>query len=141
MKRTASAVWNGDLKGGKGTVSSQSGVLDRTQYSFGTRFENGIGTNPEELVAAAHAGCFTMAFSGQLGTANLTPTQLETNATLTFEKTDAGWTVTAIHLAVTGTVPGADDATFQRLAQNAKKDCPISRLLNTNITMEAKLQG
>ncbi|MGB3428640.1 MAG: OsmC family protein [Burkholderiaceae bacterium] len=141
MKRTASAVWNGDLKGGKGTVSSQSGVLDKTQYSFGTRFENGIGTNPEELIAAAHAGCFTMAFSGQLGTANLTPTQLETNATLTFEKTDAGWTVTAIHLAVAGTVPGADDATFQRLAANAKKDCPISRLLNTTITLEAKLQG
>jgi osmotically inducible protein OsmC len=141
MKRTASAVWNGDLKGGKGTVSSQSGVLDKTQYSFGTRFENGIGTNPEELIAAAHAGCFTMAFSGQLGTASLTPTQLETNATLTFEKTDAGWTVTAIHLAVAGTVPGADDATFQRLAANAKKDCPISRLLNTTITLEAKLQG
>jgi osmotically inducible protein OsmC len=141
MKRTASAVWNGDLKGGKGTVSSQSGVLDKTQYSFGTRFENGIGTNPEELIAAAHAGCFTMAFSGQLGTANLTPTQLETNATLTIEKTDAGWTVTAIHLAVVCTVPGADDATFQRLAANAKKDCPISRLLNTTITMEAKLLG
>ena len=141
MKRTASAVWNGDLKGGKGTVSSQSGVLDKTQYSFGTRFENGIGTNPEELIAAAHAGCFTMALSGQLGTADLTPTQLETSATLTFEKTDAGWTVTAIHLAVVGTVPGADDETFQKLATNAKKDCPISRLLNTNITMEAKLQG
>src|SRR5512139_2227223 len=105
MKRTASAAWSGDLKSGKGSVSSQSGVLDRTQYSFGTRFENGIGTNPEELVAAAHAGCFTMAFSGQLGTANLTPTQLETNATLTFEKTEPGWTVTAIHLSVVGTVP------------------------------------
>jgi osmotically inducible protein OsmC len=141
MKRTASAVWNGDLKSGKGTVSSQSGVLDRTQYSFGTRFENGVGTNPEELIAAAHAGCFTMALSAQLGTANLVPQQLETNATLTFEKTDAGWTVTAIHLATTGSVPGADDATFQRLAQAAKKDCPISRLLNTNITMDAKLQG
>ena len=141
MKRTASAVWNGDLKRGTGTVSSQSGVLDKTQYSFGTRFENGIGTNPEELIAAAHAGCFTMAFSGQLGTANLVPTQLETQATLTFEKTEPGWTVTAIHLSVVGTVPGADDATFQRLAATAKKDCPISRLLNTTITMEAKLQA
>lgn len=139
MKRTASAVWNGDLKTGKGTVSSASGVLDKTQYSFGTRFENGVGTNPEELIAAAHAGCFTMAFSGQLGTANLVPEQLETNATLTFEKLDAGWTVTSVHLAVAGKVPGADDATFQRLAANAKKDCPISRLLNTTITMEAKL--
>lgn len=141
MKRTASAVWNGDLKTGKGTVSSQSGVLDKTQYSFGTRFENGVGTNPEELVAAAHAGCFTMAFSAQLGTANLVPTQLDTHATLTFEKLDAGWTVTSIHLAVVGTVPGADDATFQRLAAAAKADCPISRLLKTAISMEAKLQG
>lgn len=139
MKRTASAVWNGDLKTGKGTVSSASGVLNRTQYSFGTRFENGVGTNPEELIAAAHAGCFTMALSAQLGTANLVPEQLETNATLAFDKTEAGWTVTSIHLAVAGKVPGADDATFQRLASNAKKDCPISRLLNTNITMEAKL--
>jgi osmotically inducible protein OsmC len=141
MKRTASAVWNGDLKTGKGSVSSQSGVLSKTQYSFGTRFENGIGTNPEELIAAAHAGCFTMALSGQLGTANLVPQQLETTASLTFEKTDAGWTVTAIHLAVVGIVPGADEATFQALAANAKADCPISRLLKTSITMEAKLQG
>lgn len=141
MKRTASAAWSGDLKTGKGTVSSQSGVLNKTQYSFGTRFENGAGTNPEELVAAAHAGCFTMALSAQLGTANLVPTQLDTNATLTFEKTEPGWTVTAIHLSVVGTVPGADDATFQRLAAAAKKDCPISRLLNTTITMEAKLQS
>lgn len=139
MKRTASAVWSGDLKTGKGTVSSASGVLDKTQYSFGTRFENGVGTNPEELIAAAHAGCFTMALSAQLGTANLVPDQLETNATLVFEKTDAGWSVTSIHLAVAGKVPGADDATFQRLASDAKKDCPISRLLNTTITMEAKL--
>jgi osmotically inducible protein OsmC len=141
MKRTASAVWNGDLKTGKGSVSSQSGVLSKTQYSFGTRFENGIGTNPEELIAAAHAGCFTMALSGQLGTANLVPQQLETTASLTFEKTDAGWTVTAIHLAVVGIVPGADEATFQELAASAKADCPISRLLKTSITMEAKLQG
>ena len=141
MKRTASAVWNGDLKTGKGTVSSQSGVLDKTQYSFGTRFENGRGTNPEELVAAAHAGCFTMALSAQLGTANLVPQQLETTATLTFDKTDAGWTVTGIHLDVVGAVPGADHATFQKLAANAKADCPISRLLKTDITMSAKLQG
>jgi osmotically inducible protein OsmC len=139
MKRTASAVWSGDLKTGKGTVSSASGVLNQTQYSFGTRFENGVGTNPEELIAAAHAGCFTMALSAQLGTANLVPERLDTNATLTFDKTDAGWTVTSIHLAVAGRVPGADDATFQRLAADAKKDCPISRLLKTDITLEAKL--
>jgi osmotically inducible protein OsmC len=141
MKRTASAVWNGDLKSGKGTVSTQSGVLDKTQYSFGTRFENGIGTNPEELVAAAHAGCFTMALSAQLGTANLVPTQLETKATLDFDKGEGGWSVTRIHLDVVGSVPGADDATFQKLAANAKADCPISRLLKTDITMTAKLQG
>jgi osmotically inducible protein OsmC len=141
MKRTASAVWNGDLKTGKGTVSTQSGVLNGTQYSFGTRFESGTGTNPEELIAAAHAGCFTMALSAQLGTANLVPQQLETQATLTFDKTDAGWTVTGIHLAVVGRVPGADDATFQKLASSAKSDCPISRLLKTTITMEAKLQA
>ena len=141
MKRTASAVWNGDLKNGKGTISTASGVLKDTQYSFVTRFESGIGTNPEELIAAAHAGCFTMALSAQLGTANLVPDKLETTATLTFDKADAGWTVTGIHLDVSGTVPRADDATFQKLAANAKSDCPVSRLLNTNITMTAKLQG
>ena len=106
MKRTASAVWNGDLKTGKGSVSTASGVLSRTQYSFGTRFESGVGTNPEELVAAAHAGCFTMALSAQLGEAMLVPQSLETQATLTFEKQDVGWTVTGIHLDVTGRVPG-----------------------------------
>jgi lipoyl-dependent peroxiredoxin len=141
MKRSASAVWNGDLKTGKGSVSTQSGVLDKAQYAFGTRFENGIGTNPEELIAAAHAGCFTMALSGQLGTANLVPERLETTASLTFEKQDAGWTVTGIHLDVVGRVPGADAETFQKYASAAKQGCPISRLLNTNITMEAKLEG
>ena len=113
MKRSASAMWNGDLKSGKGTISTDSGLLSNAQYSFGTRFESGKGTNPEELIAAAHAGCFTMALSAQLGTANLVPQQLDTQATLTFDKTDAGWTVTGIHLAVVGRVPGADDATFQ----------------------------
>jgi lipoyl-dependent peroxiredoxin len=140
-KRTASAVWNGDLKSGKGTVSSQSGVLSKTPYSFGRRFENDEGTNPEELVAAAHAGCFTMALSGQLGSANLVADQLETTATLTFEKTDAGWTVTSSHLAVVGSVPGADVETFTKLANVAKQDCPISRLLKTNITLDARLKG
>ena len=141
MKRNASAEWQGDLKTGKGMVSTDSGVLAKTQYSFGTRFENGKGTNPEELVAAAHAGCFTMALSGQLGNAGLTPEQLRTTATLTFEKLEAGWTVTQIHLDVKGKVPKADQAAWDKATQAAKAGCPISRLLNTTITMEAKLEG
>lgn len=141
MKRIGSAIWQGDLKTGKGTVSTGSGVLSKTQYSFSTRFENGQGTNPEELIAAAHAGCFTMALSAQLGNAGLTPEKLETTATVTFDKQEAGWTVTGIHLAVTGKVPKADQAAWEKAAQGAKVGCPISRLLNTTITMEAKLEG
>ena len=141
MKRTASAGWNGDLETGKGTVSTASGALSRTPFSFGTRFENGAGTNPEELVAAAHAGCFTMALSAQLGEAKLVPQSLETQATLTFDKTEAGWTVTGIHLQVAGRVPGADAQTFQKCADAAKAGCPISRLLNTTITMDATLES
>lgn len=140
MKRTGSAVWQGDLKSGKGTVSTESGVLSQTQYSFSTRFENGKGTNPEELVAAAHAGCFTMALSAQLGEAGLTPEKLETTATVTFDKVEAGWTVTNIALSVRGKVPKADEAAWNKAAQSAKTGCPISRLLNTTITMEAKLE-
>ena len=139
MIRKASAVWKGSLKDGKGAVSSDSGVLSNTQYSFSTRFENGRGTNPEELIAAAHAACFTMALSAQLGGANLTPESLETSAALTMEKLDAGWTVTKIHLDVTGRVPGADDAAFQKAAGDAKAGCPISRLLKAEITMTARL--
>ncbi|CAI4029623.1 osmotically inducible peroxiredoxin OsmC [Nitrospira tepida] len=141
MKRHASAIWQGDLKTGKGTVSSESGVLSKTQYSFGTRFENGPGTNPEELIAAAHAGCFTMALSGQLGNAGLVAEKLETTATLTFEKLDAGWTVTQIHLDVKGKVPKADAAAWEKATSAAKAGCPISRLLNTTITMDAKLEA
>ncbi|HZS43840.1 MAG TPA: OsmC family protein [Blastocatellia bacterium] len=141
MKRTASAAWQGGLKDGKGTVSTQSGVLSKTQYSFGTRFEDGAGTNPEELIAAAHAGCFTMALSGQLGNAGMTAQSIDTNATLTFEKLNAGWTVTEIHLDVTANIPGADKAAFETAANNAKAGCPISRLLNTKITMDAKLNS
>lgn len=141
MKRQASARWHGDLKTGKGTVSTESEVLTNTQYSFGTRFENGKGTNPEELIAAAHAGCFTMALSGQLGNAGLVPDKLETAATLTFEKLEAGWTVTQIHLDVKGKVPKADAAAWEKATQAAKAGCPISRLLNTTITMDAKLEG
>src|SRR5437870_4809226 len=141
MKRTASAVWRGDLKSGKGSISTESGVLKETQYSFSTRFEDGIGTNPEELIAAAHAGCFTMALSGQLGGAGMTAENIDTTATLTFEKLEAGWTVTGIHLDVTATIPGADPAAFETAANNAKAGCPISRLLNTKITMDAKLSA
>lgn len=141
MKRTGSAVWQGDLKAGKGTVSTASGVLSNQQYSFGTRFENGPGTNPEELIAAAHAGCFTMALSAQLGNAGLTPEKLETTATVTFDKLDAGWTVTGILLDVKGKVPKADQTAWDKATQAAKSGCPISRLLNTTITMNAKLEG
>jgi lipoyl-dependent peroxiredoxin len=139
MKRNASAEWHGDLKTGKGRLSTDSGVLSKTPYSFGTRFENGPGTNPEELIAAAHAGCFTMALSAQLGEAGLVAEHLETTATLTFEQRDAGWTVTQIHLDVKGKVPRADTAAWEKTTQAAKAGCPISRLLNTTITMDAKL--
>ncbi|MDF0642601.1 MAG: OsmC family protein [Nitrospira sp.] len=139
MKRSASAAWRGDLKAGKGTVSTESGVLSQAQYSFGTRFESGKGTNPEELIAAAHAGCFTMALSAQLSNAGLVPEKLETTATVQFEKLDAGWTVTKIHLDVKGTVPKADATAWEKATTAAKTGCPVSRLLNTTITMDAKL--
>jgi osmotically inducible protein OsmC len=141
MKRKASAVWQGGLKDGKGTISTESGVLSKTQYSFSTRFENGTGTNPEELIAAAHAGCFTMALSAELGKAGLTPSSIETNATLTMEKLDSGWTVTEVHLDVAAKIPGSDSQRFTTAANTAKANCPISRLLNTKITMEAKLEA
>jgi lipoyl-dependent peroxiredoxin len=141
MQRKASAIWKGGLKDGKGSVSSASGVLNNTPYSFATRFENTPGTNPEELIAAAHAGCFSMALSAQLGGANLTPSSIETTATLSLEKLEAGWTITAVHLDVVGRVPGADNAKFQELANNAKAGCPVSKVLNAKITMDAKLEG
>ena len=141
MQRKASAIWKGGLKDGKGSVSSASTVLNNTPYSFSTRFENTPGTNPEELIAAAHAACFSMALSAQLGGANLTPSSIETSATLTMDKLDAGWTITAVHLDVVGRVPGADDAKFQELAGNAKAGCPVSKVLNAKITMSAKLEG
>src|SRR5579859_4778024 len=141
MQRKASAVWKGGLKDGKGTVSSTSGVLSNTPYSFTTRFENTPGTNPEELIAAAHAACFSMALSAQLGGANLTPSSIETSATLTMEKLDSGWTITAVHLDVVGRVPNADQAAFQKAAQDAKSGCPVSKVLKANITKDAKLEG
>lgn len=138
MKRKASAEWQGDLKSGKGMLSTESGVA--RSYSFANRFEEERGTNPEELIAAAHAGCFTMALSGELGKAGLTPESLRTSATVTMDKLEAGWTVTGSHLEVTGRVPGATEEAFRAAAQAAEKGCPISRLLNTKITMEAKLE-
>src|SRR6266853_5111227 len=123
MERKASAVWQGGLKDGKGTISTDSGVLDKTQYSFSTRFEDGKGTNPEELIAAAHAGCFAMALSGQLGNAGMTAESLEVTASVTLEKTDAGFTVTKSHLELTARIPGADKAAFETAAANAKAGC------------------
>jgi osmotically inducible protein OsmC len=139
MKRKASAEWKGDLKGGSGTVSTGSGAIANAKYSFTTRFEDAPGTNPEELVAAAHAGCFSMALSAQLGNAGLKAESIQTSATLTMEKLDAGWTVTEVHLDVDARVPGASPEAFEKAAADAKAGCPISRLLNAKITMAAKL--
>jgi osmotically inducible protein OsmC len=139
MQRSASAHWQGGLKDGKGTVSTASGVLSKTQYSFSTRFENGVGTNPEELIAAAHAGCFSMALSGQLDAAGMKAEAIDTTATLTMEKTDAGFTITKVHLDLKAKIPGGDAAKFQTAAANAKAGCPVSRVLNAEITLDAKL--
>ncbi len=139
MQRKAAAQWQGDLKSGKGIISTDSGVLSKTQYSFSTRFENGVGTNPEELIAAAHAGCFSMALSGQLGGAGMVAESIDTTAAVTMEKLDAGFTVTKVHLDVRAKIPGADASAFDAAANRAKTGCPISRLLNATITMDAKL--
>lgn len=141
MKRNAKAVWQGGLKDGKGTISTDSGVLSDTQYSFSTRFENGIGTNPEELIAAAHAGCFSMALSAQLGSAGLTAERIATTASVTLDKTDSGFAITAVHLDVSVKIPGADQAVFDEAARQAKEGCPVSRVLNAKITMDTKLEA
>ena len=140
MQRKASAVWRGALKDGKGSISTESGTLKDTQYSFSTRFENGVGTNPEELIAAAHAGCFAMAFSAELGKVGLTPESISATATVTLEKTNEGFTVTESHLDVTAKVPGADTAKVLEIANAAKAGCPISRLLKAKVSMDAKAQ-
>jgi len=140
MKRNGSAVWQGNLKQGKGTVSTASGILSNTQYSFSTRFENGVGTNPEELLAAAHAGCFAMALSAQLGEAGLTAERIDATATVSLEKTDGGFAITESHLEVKAKIPGADPAAFDKAAGNAKAGCPVSKLFNTKITMNAVLE-
>lgn len=139
MERTASAVWKGGLKDGQGTVSTASRALADTPYSFKDRFESGTGTNPEELVAAAHAGCFSMALSGQLASAGLTAQSIDTTATVTLEKLEAGFTVTEVHLKLVAKIPGASKAAFETAAGNAKAGCPISRLLNAKITLDAQL--
>jgi osmotically inducible protein OsmC len=141
MKRNASAEWKGGLKDGKGTISTESGVLANTQYSFGTRFENGKGTNPEELIGAAHAGCFSMALSAQLGEAGMTAERIATTATVTLEKGEGGFAITAVHLVVKAKIPGADQAKFMTAANNAKAGCPVSKVLNATITMDASLEG
>src|SRR5450755_3426695 len=139
MERKASAVWQGGLKDGRGEFATSSGVFAHVPYSFKTRFEGAPGTNPEELIAAAHAACFSMALSAQLGAANLTPESISTSATLTMEKLEAGWTITAVHLDVVAKVPGASAEAFSTAAQNAKAGCPVSKVLNAKITMDAKL--
>lgn len=141
MKRSASAVWKGGLKDGNGTISTDSGVLSNTQYSFSTRFEDGKGTNPEELIAAAHAGCFSMALSGQLGNAGITAESITTTAAVRLEKTEGGFTITAVHLDVAVKAPGADRKAFETAANNAKTGCPVSKVLNAAITMDAKLEA
>ena len=141
MKRNGSAVWKGDLKSGQGMVSTESGVLSDTQYSFKTRFEEGKGTNPEELIAAAHAGCFSMALSSELGKLGVTAESIRTTATVSLEKTDAGFTITSVHLDLKAKIPGADKETFEKAANNAKKGCPVSRVLNAEITLDAVLES
>uniref|UniRef100_A0A832I3R2 OsmC family peroxiredoxin n=1 Tax=Eiseniibacteriota bacterium TaxID=2212470 RepID=A0A832I3R2_UNCEI len=141
MKRSASARWEGGLKDGKGVLDSTSGVLKGTPYSFHTRFEEQPGTNPEELIAAAHAGCFSMALSAELGKAGLTPAHIATTATVTLEFVDGKPTVTSSHLELVAKVPGATAAQFDEIANGAKTGCPISRLLNANITLAARLEG
>ncbi|MGP3697685.1 OsmC family protein [Rhodobacter sp. NSM] len=139
MKRKGSAVWTGDLKTGKGTVSTQSGVLSEARYGFNTRFEEGPGTNPEELIGAAHAGCFSMALSNVLGEAGLTADRIETTATVSLDKQDDGFAITAIHLDLSASIPGASEDAFREAAEKAKAGCPVSKLMTADITMTAKL--
>jgi len=139
MKKKAWAVWKGDIRGGGGTISTETGVLKEAPYGFKSRFENGPGTNPEELLGAAHAACFSMALSGILGEAGLTAEKIETHAEVSLEKVGNGFEVTASHLIVVASIPGADDSKFQELAQKAKAGCPLSKVLRATITMDARL--
>ena len=141
IKRNGSAVWSGGLKDGKGAVSTGSGVLKDSQYGFNTRFEDGPGTNPEELIGAAHAGCFTMALSGQLGQAGMTAQELRTTATVSMEKVEGGFSITAVHLDLVAKIPGASQEAFDKAANTAKENCPISKLLNAKITLSSRLES
>jgi osmotically inducible protein OsmC len=141
IKRNGSAVWSGGLKDGKGAVSTGSGVLKDSQYGFNTRFEDGPGTNPEELIGAAHAGCFTMALSGQLGQAGLTAEELRTTATVSMEKVEGGFSITAVHLDLVAKIPGASQEAFDKAARTAKENCPVSKLLNAEITLTSRLEN
>jgi osmotically inducible protein OsmC len=140
MKRAAKAVWIGDLKTGNGLISTETGTLKDTQYSFSSRFESGAGTNPEELIAAAHAGCFSMALSAELGGAGIKPERIETSAAVTLEKVETGFAITQVHLDVTITSPGSDRAALEAAASRAKAGCPVSKVLNAKISMDAKYQ-
>lgn len=139
IKRKGSAEWHGGLKDGRGAISTQSGALKDQPYGFATRFEDKAGTNPEELIGAAHAGCFTMALSLILGEAGFTAETMQTTATVSLAKEDAGFAIPAIHLDLTATIPGIDEATFQDLAAKAKANCPVSKLFKADITLDAKL--
>jgi osmotically inducible protein OsmC len=139
MKRQGSAVWYGGIKDGHGVISTESKVLSGTQYSFAARFENGVGTNPEELIGAAHAGCFSMALSGVLGAAGMVADSISTTATVAIEKAGDGFAITAVHLDVAAKIPGADPEAFNAAAVKAKEGCPVSKVLNARITMDAKL--
>ncbi len=139
MQRKASAAWQGGIRDGKGTISTESKRLSATPYSFSTRFEDAPGTNPEELLAASHAGCFTMALSLMLGEAGIRPEQIDTTATVSLEKLATGFTITQVHLDVTVRAPGADRAKFEAAAANAKANCPISKVLRAEISMDARL--
>jgi lipoyl-dependent peroxiredoxin len=141
MERHASAVWNGDLKSGKGKISSESGSISEQAYGFENRFENEPGTNPEELIAAAHAGCYSMALSNELASAGLNPSSVATKATVTLEKVEGGFAITKVHLDVDAKVPGADQARFDEIANAAKTGCPVSKVLNAEITLTARLDA
>ncbi len=141
MKRSATAHWTGDLKSGKGTISTQSGVLKENPYGFNTRFEDEPGTNPEELIGAAHAGCFSMALSMILGQHDLTADSIDTKADVKLEEVDGGFAITAVHLTLKAKIPGATQEQFDEATQAAKTGCPVSKLLNAEITLDAELVG
>jgi osmotically inducible protein OsmC len=141
IKKSGSAIWSGGIKDGIGSISTESGVLDKAPYGFNARFEGGKGSNPEELIAAAHASCFTMAVSGTLGEAGMTAKQMNTTATVSLEKVEGGFAITAVHLNLVASIPGANEEAFQAAALKAKQNCPVSKLLNATITLDARLEG